>query len=150
MATAPRSVRVDRASSGVGGRASFDALLLAAPVAGVLAGLAAEFLDFRALRWPLLLMVLAGVTVTSHALVRSRGGWARLWMPVAVGVATWAGAEVLYVILHVVRGTPFESERFGPQPAQALGLIVSHGLLLGAPTGLAASLLLWIGRLRRR
>ena len=142
MAMAPRSIRIDRARRDAHERASFDPLLLAAPVVAVLAGLAAEFLDFRALRYPLLAIVLAGVTLTSHALVRHRDGWAKWLIPVATGVATWGAAETLYVLLHVTQGTPFEAERFGSQPAQAVGLIIAHGLLLGAPTGFVAAILL--------
>ena len=71
-------------------------------------------------------------------------------IPIAAGIVTWAGAETLYVILHLVQGEPFEAERFGAQPAQAVGLIAAHGVFLGAPTGLAAALLLWFAARVRR
>ena len=124
-----------------------------APLAAIAAGLAAEWLDFRALRYPLLALVLAGVTATSLALaLTARHGVTRdSAVALAIGVATWAAAETLYVVIHALRGEPFEAERFGPQWAQALGLIAVHALALGAPTGVAAALLLqlrawWMGR----
>ena len=150
MATAPRSVRLARQPSRSDQSTGFDVLLLAAPIVAIVAGVAAEWLDFRALRWPLLALVLAGVALTSHAMLRDRSGWSRLLVPVAVGVATWAAAETLYVIFHVVQGEPFDAERFGPQPAQAIGLIAAHGFFLGAPTGLAAALILWLAARVRR
>ena len=48
------------------------------------------------------------------------------------------------MIIHAARGQAFEAERFGPQWAQALGLIGVHALFLGAPTGIAAGALLWV------
>jgi hypothetical protein len=150
MATAPRSVRLARQPSPHNVATGFDRLLLAAPVAAILAGCAAEWLDFRALRWPLLALVLAGVTLTSYALLRARDGWSRLLVPVAVGFATWTSAEILYVVLHTVQGESFSAERFGPQPMQALALIAAHGLLLGLPTGLVAALILRLAPSPRR
>jgi hypothetical protein len=188
------------------------ALLLAgAPVAAVLAGMAAQWLDFRELRWPLLALVGLGVLATAWALTPGRegaggrskrrpyttahkvhagavaggrskqrpyaphevhagavaGGTQRPYaaptldadgdrvagargeqrpytaggaflLTVMLGVATWAAAETVYVLLHVALGERFEAERFGPQPAQALGLIAAHALFLGLPTGAVA------------
>jgi len=115
-------------------------MALAAPAAAVLAGLAAEWLDFRALRYPLLLMVGLGVLATALAVLPRTGGWRAAALTVAIGIATWAAAETLYVVLHAAQGERFEAERFGPQPAQALGLIAAHALFLGVPTGVAAAL----------
>lgn len=126
-----------------------QALWLAAPLVAVLAGLAAEFLDFRALRVPLLLMVGLGVLGTSYAATQGRPGVREFAIAVAIGAATWAAAESLYVVLHVAAGEAFEAERFGPQWAQALGLIGAHGLFLGVPTGIAAGVLLHLGALAR-
>jgi hypothetical protein len=118
------------------------ALLLAAPTAALAAGLAAEWLDFRELRVPLLLMVGAGVLLTAHAAFARQPALRRTLLTVVLGVATWAAAETVYVVLHVATGQEFSAERFGPQPAKALGLIAAHGVFLGAPTGAAAALLL--------
>lgn len=126
-------------------RARFDArrwLVLGAPAAAVLAGLAAEFLDFRALRYPLLLIVLAGVVATAYALGGGRSGVAPFALAVAAGVASWAAAETLYVALHLARGQEFETTRFAPEWAKALWLIAAHGVFLGLPTGVAAGLVL--------
>jgi hypothetical protein len=123
-------------------RASGDLLLLGAPLAALLAGLAAQWLDFNALRYPLLLMVLGGVTATAHALTGGRRGWRPFAVTVATGIATWAAAETLYVVIHAALGQPFDAERFGAQWSQALGLIAVHALALGAPTGICAAVLL--------
>lgn len=157
------TVRIDRGvTAGDARRRRSDRLLiLGAPAAAALAGASAEWLDFRGLKYPLLLIVLAGVVATAYAVERRgigriaesehapRGG-RRMWRryggslrALMVGVATWAAAETLYVMIHVVRGEAFAADRFGPQWAQALGLIGVHGLFLGAPTGIAAAVLLW-------
>jgi hypothetical protein len=123
--------------------------MYAAPLAAVLAGCAAEWLDFRALRYPLLAMVLAGVTLTRYAhdahdaLARdraqpTRGSIDALVRAVALVAVTWSAAETVYVLLHVLQGERFEADRFGPQPMQALALIAAHGVFLGAPTGIVA------------
>jgi hypothetical protein len=125
-------------------------LMYAAPLAAVLAGCAAEWLDFRALRYPLLAMVLAGVTATRYAqdaLAQDRErsqirGYGALLRAVVLGVVTWGAAETVYVLLHVLQGERFAADRFGPQPVQALALIAAHGVFLGAPTGIVAWALL--------
>ena len=118
-------------------------------MAAVFAGVAAEWLDFRALRYPLLLLVLAGVLATASAM--EPRGRRTLVRALIIGVATCAAAEMLYVIIHATRGEAFDAERFGPQWVQALGLIAVHALVLGAPTGIVAGALLWIrSRLWRR
>ena len=128
-----------------------DLLLLAAPAAAIVAGIAAEWLDFRALRYPILLMMLAGVTATAYACTGGRGGWRSFVAALAIGVASWAAAETLYVVLHAAQGERFDGERFGPQWWQALGLIAVHALVLGAPTGaVAGGLLQAIAFTRRR
>ena len=66
----------------------------------------------------------------------------------AVGAATWAGAQVVYVLAHVAAGEPFDAGRFGPQWAQALALIAAHAAFLGVPTGAVAGLLLNVPPLR--
>lgn len=128
-----------------------NALLFAAPLAAVAAGCAAEWLDFRALRYPLLAMMLAGVVATASALDRRgdtnlapRGVAGTMLRAVLAGVLAWTLAESVYVMLHVLRGEAFDAQRFGPQPAQALGLIAVHALFLGGPTGLAAAALVWL------
>jgi hypothetical protein len=123
----------------------FWRMLPAAPVAAVAIGIAAEWLDFRALRYPILLFVLAAVLLTSGAMDRlAPHESARLaaLRTIVVGVLTWGAAEALYVVIHAMRGEPFDADRFGPQPAQALGLIAVHAFVLGAPTGIVAAMLL--------
>lgn len=125
-------------------------LIFAAPAAAALAGMAAEWLDVGALRYPLLLVVGLGVLVTAWALLVSRRDARTFALTVALGMVTWAAAETLYVALHTMRGEPFDAERFGPQWAQALGLIGVHGIFLGAPTGIVAAILLHSGAVLRR
>ncbi|MEX2225185.1 MAG: hypothetical protein WEB52_01900 [Dehalococcoidia bacterium] len=115
--------------------------LLCAPLVAVLAGVAAEWLDVRALRYPLLLMVGGGVLATALALFGRDRGTRAFLLTVVLGAATWAAAETLYVIIHAARGGSFDAERFGPQWALAFGLIGVHALFLGVPTGLAAATL---------
>lgn len=110
-------------------------LLLGAPLVAVLAGLSAQWLDFRELRVPLLAMVGFGVLATAATLAGSRRGWRPFAMTTLVGIVTWAAAETVYVLLHVALGERFHAERFGPQWSQAIGLIAAHGVFLGAPTG---------------
>ncbi|HYM15676.1 MAG TPA: hypothetical protein VEZ14_08960 [Dehalococcoidia bacterium] len=116
--------------------------VLAAPLVALLAGIAAEWLDFRALRVPLLLMVGVGVLATAYRLVGPRSGWRPFALVVLVGVATWAGAESVYAVIHLARGERFHAGVFGPQWSQFVGLVAAHGLFLGAPTGAAAALIL--------
>ena len=116
-------------------------LALGAPLVAVLGGMAAEWLDFRELRIPLLLMVGFGVLATAHALVGARPGWRAFAVAMLVGVATWAAVESVYTVIHVARGEQFHADRFGPQWSQAIGLIAAHGLFLGAPTGAVAGVL---------
>ena len=120
----------------------FDVLLLAAPATALAAGIAAEWLDFRALRYPLLLMVALGVMVTARALLGPRFEWQALAVTAGVGMAAWGAAETVYVVLHVAQGERFSFEAFDSQPAQAAGLIALHAILLGLPTGLAAGAVL--------
>lgn len=123
------------------------AMLYAAPLAAAVAGMAAQWLDFRTLRVPLLLLVLAGVFATCAALTRGRGAGATLAICVLGGALTWSGAQVLYSVLHVAAGEQFSFSRLdGPQPVQALGLIVAHAAFLGLPTGIAASVALLAAR----
>ncbi|HZP58594.1 MAG TPA: hypothetical protein VFC53_13745 [Dehalococcoidia bacterium] len=122
-------------------------LTLGAPVAAVLLGAGAEWLDFRELRAAFLALGVAGVTVTALAL--RPGAWRAMpalraaLLTVALGAATWAAAEATYVALHLAQGERFHAERFGPQPAQAIGLIAAHALFLGVPTGVAAAALVF-------
>ena len=125
-------------------------LLLGAPIVALLAGTAAEWLDFRELRAPLLLMVGLGVLATAYAVNGTRGGWRPLVWTVLIGVATWAGAQGVYAIIHAASGERFHADRFGPQWSQAMALIAAHGVFLGAPTGLAAAILLRVAGLRAR
>lgn len=121
---------------------SRDVLVWGAPLAAVLAGLSAEWLDFRELRYPLLLLVGAGVVATAYAMLGTRGGMRAFALTVLLGVATWAAAETLYVVIHASSGQSFDAPRFGAQWSQALGLIAIHACVLGAPTGIVAALLL--------
>ncbi len=127
-------------------------MMLSAPAAAVAAGIVSEWLDFRALRYPLLLIVLVAVVATALA-VDSRGRSARglavgdSLRTIAIGLVTWGAAESIYVAVHALRGEPFEAGRFGPQWAQAAGLIGVHALFLGMPTGVVAAMIL---RLRGR
>ena len=125
-------------------------LYLGAPLAALLAGMAAQWLDFQALRAPLLALVGCGVLATAIALTRGRRGWAVFGGAVALGFATWAGAQVVYSIIHVASGERFDAERFGAgQWSQGIGLILAHGVFLGLPTGAVAGLLLHTPVLRR-
>ncbi len=127
------------------------ALVWGAPLAALLAGIGAEWLDFRALRVPFLLVVGCGVLATSYALSGTHpGGRRQMALTVLVGMAAWGAGEALYTVIHTARGEPFHAARFGPQPAQALGLIGVHALILGLPTGLAAAALLHAPGLRAR
>ena len=114
-------------------------MILGAPAAAILAGLAAEWLDFRALRYPLLLGVGLGVLATALALFGRDRGLRPFLLVVVLGAATWAAAETLYVIIHASRGAPFETERFDSEWAKGLFLIGVHALFLGVPTGFAAA-----------
>jgi hypothetical protein len=113
-----------------------------APLAAVAAGLAAEWLDFRALRYPLLLMVAAGVLATAWSLFGRRADLAAMLRTVALGAGTWAAAEALYVVVHAALGGRFSFEAAGPQPAQAIALVGVHALFLGVPTGVVAAIAL--------
>ena len=138
LQTTPRSdsQQPDRSIPGRSG----TPLVWGAPFVAVAAGLAAEFLDFRALRYPLLLMVGLGVVATAIALFGRERGLRPLALTVLLGMATWAAAETLYVLLHLAGGERFDAERFGPQWRQALGLIGVHAVCLGAPTGVVAGI----------
>jgi hypothetical protein len=125
-------------------------LLLGAPIAAVLGGASGEWLDFRALRVPLLMMVGFGVLATAYAAGGARGGWRGSATTVLIGVATWAAAQSVYVMLHLALGERFHAERFGPQWSQAIALIAAHGAFLGAPTGVVAAALLRFLALRAR
>jgi len=118
------------------------ALVFGAPLAALLLGLSAEWLDFRELRVPLLFLGGFGVLATAYAIDGTRTGIRPFARAVLAGFATWAAAQSVYAILHVARGESFDAGRFGPQWAQAAGLIVAHGLFLGVPTGIVAALML--------
>ena len=87
-------------------------------------------------------MMVMAVALTSGRLAADARGWRPFLTALALGPATWAAAQVVYVLLQMARGEPFEADRFGPQWAQALGLIGAHALFLGIPTGAAAGGLL--------
>jgi fermentation-respiration switch protein FrsA (DUF1100 family) len=117
----------------------------AAPVAAVCSGIASHFWDPRqALLLPMGLAVLA----TSFAVAGEERGWRVFGFSVAIGAGAWALEQTTYVLAHVVAGEPFDAERFGPQWAQAIGLIAAHALFLGTPTGALAGLLLNVPPLR--
>jgi hypothetical protein len=126
------------------------ALVFGAPLAALLLGLSAEWLDFRELRVLLLFVGGFGVLATAYAIDGTRTGIRPFARTVLAGFATWAGAQCVYAVLHVVRGEAFDAGRFGPQWAQALGLIAAHGLFLGVPTGIVAALMLHAAGRRRR
>jgi hypothetical protein len=126
------------------------ALVFGAPLAALLLGLSAEWLDFRELRVPLLFVAGFGVLATAYAIDGTRTDVRPFARTVLAGFATWAGAQSVYAILHVARGESFDAGRFGPQWAQSVGLIAAHGLFLGVPTGIVAALMLHAaGRGRR-
>jgi hypothetical protein len=130
-------------------RGAGDVFVLAAPTAAVILGCVAQWLDFRELRVPLLLIAGVGVLGTASVLARGRQPGRLLLTSMVLGMLTWAAGESVYVVLHVALGESFHAERFGPQPLQAIGLIAAHGVFLGAPTGIVAGLLL-IAVQRRR
>jgi hypothetical protein len=109
-----------------------------AVVGAVIVGVGGEWLDFRALRVPILLAVGVGVLAAACSFPR-RGGIVDSVRTALVGAATWGAGGVLYVIVHLARGESFDASRFGPQWSQALGLIAVHALLLGVPTGIAVA-----------
>ena len=114
----------------------------------LIVGAAGEWLDFRALRAPILLAV--GVCVLAAACsIRTRGSARDFLRTAVIGAATWGAGGTLYAIIHVVRGESFDASRFGPQWSQALGLIGVHALLLGLPTGIAVAALMQAYRWRR-
>ena len=116
----------------------------------VLGGMSAEWLDFRALRVPLLLMAGCGVLAAAWAITRGRTGVRAFVETVAAGAATWAAIEALYVVLHLAGGEQFHAERFGQQWSQAIGLVAAHGVFLGVPTGVAVAVVLHgASRMRR-
>lgn len=123
--------------------------LLGAPLAAVLGGMAGEWLDFRALRVPLLVTVGFGVLATAYAIHGTHGGWRGFAGTVLVGVGTWAAAQSIYAAIHLGSGERFHAERFGAQWSQAIALVAAHGAFLGAPTGVAAALILRVPILRR-
>lgn len=125
-------------------------LLFGAPVVAVLAGMAAQWVDFRALRAPLLLMVGFGVLATAYAVSGTRRGWRPFVAAVLIGAATWAGAQSVYAIIHTASGERFHADRFGPQWSHAIALIAAHGAFLGAPTGIVAGIVLWVAARRAR
>ncbi|MBI5283877.1 MAG: hypothetical protein HY874_02175 [Chloroflexi bacterium] len=125
-------------------------LMAGAPLVALLGGIAAEWLDFRALRLPLLLIVGLGVLATSYAVSGTHTGVRPFLRTVAVGAVTWPAAETVYAVIHAAGGERFHAERFGSQWSQAIGLIAAHGLFLGTPTGIAAALMLHAPALVRR
>jgi len=125
--------------------ASRHALVLGAPLAALAAGMAAEWLDFRGLRVPLLLMVGVGVVATTSAVAGGRTGWRGFFIAVVTGIVTWALAQGVYSLIHVARGERFDAEQFGPQWLQAPALIAAHGIFLGLPTGVAAGAIVRVG-----
>ncbi len=121
-------------------------LLGAAPAVAVAGGMAAQWLDFQALRIPLLLFVDFGVLATAYTLTRAASDRLTFALAVLTGVATWGAVQVVYSIIHVASGERFHADRFGPQPLQAISLIAAHAVFLGAPTGIAAGAMLFARR----
>lgn len=123
-------------------------LLLGAPGVAILAGMSAQWLDFRALRLPLLLLVGFGVLATAYAVSGLRRDWRAALTTVLIGAATWAAAQSIYAVLHVASGERFHADRFGAQWSQAIALIAAHGAFLGAPTGIVAAMILRVAAMR--
>jgi hypothetical protein len=90
------------------------------------------------------------VLATAYSVSGARRGWRPFATTVFIGIATWAGAQSLYAMIHVVGGERFHADRFGPQWSQAIALIAAHGAFLGAPTGIVAALILWVAATRAR
>ena len=93
-------------------------------------------LDFRELRVPFLLGVGFGVLATSSpcpGCCAARRAFVRA--PSLVGIATWGGRPGVYARHPAARASGFDADRFGPQWAQALGLIAAHALFLGLADG---------------
>ena len=112
--------------------------------------MAAEWLDFRELRVPLLLLVGFGVLATSSVLTRGASPPRAFLISVATGMLTWAAVQCVYAVIHIASGERFDADRFGPQWSQALALIAAHALFLGLPTGIVAGAILWAARAWRR
>ena len=149
MSTA-NSIRVVRRAEPTVTKRPIGPLVFGAPLVAVLAGVSAEWLDFRALRIPLLLLIGFGVLATAYSVIGARRGWRPFAATVLVGVATWAGGQSIYAIIHAAAGEQFHADRFGPQWSQAIALIAAHGAFLGAPTGLVAAVILWVLAMRAR
>jgi hypothetical protein len=95
-------------------------------------------------------MVGFGVLATAYSVNGTRRGWRRFGATVLIGIATWAGAQSVYAMIHIGGGERFHADRFGPQWSQAIALIAAHGAFLGAPTGLVAAVVLWVAANRAR
>ncbi len=159
----------------MGWRSRFDprwAAVASATVGVLTVALSAEFVDFRTLRVPILMAV--GVCVLWTAIVwigprrpidggrpdegghvgpplRGRSASAVEFLrSTALGAGIWGAGGAVYAIVHVARGETFDADRFGPQWAQALGLIGVHALFLGVPTGIATALVLYVVRRMRQ
>lgn len=113
-------------------------LASAAPAAALVAGVLSAFTDFRALREPILLMMVVAVALSAASATRGARERHVFWTAVVLGAATWAGSQMVYVALQIARQEPFEADLFGPQWSQALGLVAAHAAFLGVPTGIAA------------
>jgi hypothetical protein len=135
------------------GRSSLASLIAILPVAlvALAAGLSAEFLDFRALRVPILLLVLSGVIAGVRLVNIGRPGH-RIAIALVSGAAAWGGAQLVYAVIHASRGRTFDFNAWPweAQASQAAGLILAHAVFLGLPTGIAAAVVVeawtWLRR----
>ena len=128
---------------------SVRAFLASGAVVGALTvGAGGEWLDFRALRAPILLGVGVCVLAAACSVPRSRG-FIDFVRTALIGAATWGAGRALYAFIHIARGESFDASRFGPQWSQALGLIAVHTVLIGLPTSIAVAALMQAYRWRR-
>lgn len=116
-------------------------LAVGAAAAAITTGLLSALTEFREWRELILVMMVAGAAMGAAGLHRGSDDRRLTLTAFVLGPAMWALAQIVYVMVQLGRGEPFEADRFGPQWAQALGLIAAHAVFLGTPTGVAAALL---------
>lgn len=116
-------------------------LAVAATAAAITTGLLSALTEFRDWRELILVMMVAGAAMGAVGVHRGPSNRRLALTAFLLGPGMWALAQVVYVLVQLGRGEPFDADRFGPQWSQALGLIAAHAVFLGIPTGAAAAVL---------
>ena len=127
--------------------------VLAAPIVALSIGIWAEFADLG----PLLLLAVAlpamAVSGISVALAYGARPLALVLTGAAVGFATFAIAEGLYLSIHYARGGTLDFESLNSQPAMAaalFGIHVAVGILAGLALGCAGAVVAYVAAARGR